>query len=285
MKKQNVVILIIFLVLFIAQVSSATTQFTGVSSQAMGGAGRAAVQASEAALLNPASLMFVRGYNMASSYRDFQTKDEGSTRNVLFHLSENETDSMFPLGITYLKTRDINSDFYGERQDLHFTTGQMLLKNLALGIDVAKYSITPENGAKKSEWDAKLGFLFVPDNNLGLGLVFTNLLVTDSPYLKRGVEAGVNYLFKEFLRVAVDVAYQMEDNPTDESVVMFGMEHMYLGQIPLRFGFKYDGPSSENYWTMGLGWNAPRIGFAYTFEKNVSEVNEYGHSVDLRIYF
>lgn len=285
MKKQSLVILLIFLILFIAQVSSATTQFTGVASQAMGGTGRAAVQASEAALLNPASIMFVRGYNMASAYRDFQTKDDGSTRNALFHLSENDPGTMFPLGITYVKTRDINSDFYGERKDLHFTTGQMLLKNLALGIDIGKYSITPENGAENSEWDAKLGFLYVPKENLGLGLVFTNLLVTDSLYLKRGVEFGLNYLYQDFLRLAFDVTYQMEDNPTDESVVMVGIEHMYLSQIPLRFGFKCDGPSSENYWTIGLGWNAPRIGFTYTFEKNVSETDEYGHSVDLRIYF
>jgi hypothetical protein len=145
--------------------------------------------------------------------------------------------------------------------------------------------MTPENGVTDSEWDAKLGFLYVPTGNLGLGLVFTNLLVTDFSYLKRGAEFGVNYLFKEFLRVALDITYQLEDNPDNKSTVMLGTEHMYLDQIPLRFGFKYDGPSSENYWTMGLGWNAPRIGFAYTFEKNVSEVSEYGHSVDLRIYF
>ncbi|MES2769449.1 MAG: hypothetical protein V4596_09915 [Bdellovibrionota bacterium] len=283
--KSTIGLLLILFFLLIAQVSIASTQFTGVASQAMGGTGRAAVIPNEVAFLNPASFVSVRGYNLATAYRDFQTLDKGSTRNFAIHASENQTDSMFPLAITYLKTRDINSGAYGVREDIHLTTGQEIFGNVAFGIDVARYTDTPEGGKEETEWDAKVGFLYAPMDNLGLGLVFTNLLVTDLEHLKRGVEVGVNYLFMQFFRAALDVTYQMEDNESDESVVMFGIEHMYFKQIALRAGAKWDAPINQNYWTLGLAWNAPKISFGYAFEKNVAETDEYGHSVDLRIYF
>jgi hypothetical protein len=277
-------LLILFLLLF-AQVSSASTLFTGTESQAMGGTGRAAIEANEVGLLNPASFLFVSGYNLAVANRDFSNSDGGSTRNVLLHLSESQTDSMFPLAVTYLKTRDLNSTTNTEREDFHFTTGQMLLKNLALGIDVGKYGYQPKNQPKDSEWDVKLGFLYVPVDNWGFGLVFTNLLVTDYDFLKRGVEFGANYLFKDFFRMDLDLTYQLQDNPNHDGVVMLGMEHTFIKQIALRMGFRWDDPIGENYWTLGLGWNAPRIGFSYAYEKNVAKTNEDGHSFDLKIYF
>jgi hypothetical protein len=283
--KSTVGLMVILALLLFAQVSRASTQFTGAASQAMGGTGRAAVQASEVGLLNPASFVFCSGYNMATAYREFNTADGGLTRNVMFHASEIETDSLFPLAITYLKTRDINSTDYSLREDFHFTTGQMVLNRLAFGVDIGKYKYTPEGGKDNSEWDVKLGFLYVPADAWGLGLVLTNLLVTDLPYLKRGAEFGVNYLFKDFFRFAMDVTYQLQDNPKHDGVVMLGMEHMFIKQIPMRFGIKIDDPNNANYWTAGLGWNAPRIGFDYTFEKNMSKNNEYGHSFDLKIYF
>lgn len=272
-------------VLIFGSSALASTPFYGSTSQAMGGAGRAAVVASEVSLLNPASFAFVRGYNIASNYRDFSTQDGGATRNVLFHASENETGAMFPLAITYLKTRDINNDAYGVREEYHLSSAQMVLKNLAFGIDGARYSYVPENGSRDYEWDVKVGFLYVPHKDWGLGLVFTNILSTDLPFLKRSVEFGVNYLFDGFFRFALDYTHQIEDNPTNEGIVMVGIEHTFIKQIPFRVGYRIDGPNSENYWTLGLAWDGPRLGLGYTYEKNVSENEEYGHSVDLRIYF
>ncbi len=278
-------ILVLGASLLFAPNSNASIPFYGGISQSMGGAGRAAVNASEVGLLNPASFAFVRGYNLASTYRDFGTVEGGSTRNVLFHASENQAGAMFPLAVTYLKTRDINAAAYGVREEYHLSSAQMVLKNLAFGIDGARYSFEPENGAKDSEWDVRLGLLYVPHKDWGVGLVFTNLLSTDLPFLKRGVELGLNYLVKDFFRFSLDYTHQIEDNPTDDGAVMLGIEHTFASQIPLRIGFRVDGPSNENYWTLGLGWNGPRLGLGYTYEKSVSEAQEYGHSVDLRIYF
>lgn len=271
---------LILVVLFIAQVSSAT-QFTGVASQAMGGAGRAAVIPSEVAFLNPASFVSVRGYNISTAYRDFSTYSGTSQRNFVLHVSENQAGAMFPLAVTYAKSSVYSLD----REDLHLTTGQEIFGKVAFGLDIGRYKFIPDGASKDTEWDLKMGFLYAPVENLGLGLVFTNLLVTDHEALKRGVEAGVNYMFLDFFRAALDITYQMEDNESDESVVMLGLEHTYLNQIPLRVGFKWDAPINQNYWTLGLGWTAPKLGIAYTYEKNVDEEDEYGHSVDLRIYF
>lgn len=251
----------------------------------MGGAGRAAVEAAEVGLLNPASFVSVTGYNMAAEMRDFSTKDGGSTGNVLLHASENSGESLFPLAITYLKTRDSNAAISGVREDFHLTTGQVIFSNVAFGLDVGKYTNTPAAGIEDSEWDIKMGFLFVPLKDWGFGLVFSNLLDTDSVYLKRTLEGGVNYLFNNFFRMSFDVTYQTEDNPEHDGVVMLGIEHLFMKQIPLRLGMKWDDPIDENYWTLGLAWKAPRIGFGYTFEKNVAENKEYGHSFDLKIYF
>lgn len=283
--KSTLGLVLILIFLFIAQVSSAATDFTGVTSQAMGGAGRAAVIPTEVALLNPASFAAVSGFNLSTTYRDFETKSAGVNRNVLAHLSESQTDSMFPLAVTYFKSSGHDSITGFDREDIHLTTAQSLFDKVSFGLDVARYSFKPDVGAKDHEWDLKMGFLYAPTDTLGFGLVFTNLLVTEFDYLKRGAELGINYRFANFFRAAFDVTHQLEDNPTDESVVMLGIEHTFIDQVYLRAGFKWDNPISENYWTLGLAWDAPKIGFGYVYEKNASKTDEYGHSVDLRIYF
>lgn len=270
----------ILIVLLAAQVTSAAT-FTGAVSHSMGGTGRGAVIPSEVSLLNPASFVSVRGYNIATAYRDFSYTSGVSERNFLVNLGENSTGSMFPLSVTYLRT----STHQLETEDIHLTTGQAIGGNIAFGLDVARYKVLPDNGPDDSEWDIKFGFLYAPKDTLGVGLVFSSLLNTDNPALKRQIEAGVNYLFADFFRAALDVVYQIEDNPKDEGIIMVGFEHIFKGNVPFRAGFKWDDPNNQNHWTLGLGWNGPRIGFDYSYEKNASKTNEYGHSVDLRIYF
>lgn len=279
--KKYLLLLSVLVILLIAQVSNAT-QFSGVASQSMGGTGRAAVLPNEVAFLNPASFVSVRGYNLSTAYRDFSTHYNTSVRNFAVHASENQTDSAFPLAVTYLRT----TNQFQEMEDIHLTTGQVIFGSVAFGVDIGRYKFeSRDSDWNDTEWDAKLGFLYAPADTVGLGLVFSNLLSTDHELLNRQVEFGVNYLFLDFFRAALDITHQIEDNPTDESVVMLGLEHTLLKQVPLRAGFKWDAPINQNYWTLGLGWTAPKLALAYSYEKNVDENDEYGHSVDLRIYF
>ncbi len=277
-KQTSAMIALLFLV---SVKTSFAASFSGTTSQAMGGTGRGAIIPTEVAFLNPASFASARGYFIATAYRDFSVYDGTNEKNFVAHLSENSPGSMFPLAITYMRTSFPNL----ATEDIHLTSAQAIAKNLALGIDVARYKVRPTGGPDDAEWDLKVGLMYATTDSLGVGLVFSNFLSTDNPALKKQIEAGVNYRFDEFFRAAFDIIYPTEDNTSDEGVVMLGLEHYLKKQFPIRAGFKWDDLNNENYWTFGLGWNGPRIGFDYSYEKNASRGGEYGHSVDLRIYF
>lgn len=262
----------------------ATTPFTGVISNSIGGAGRAAITPEEVGLLNPAALVHQKGYQLSTAYRDMNVREDGSIYNFLAHISENQPDTMFPLAVTYHKTRNFNYRAIDRTEDIHLTTANMIIPNLSLGFDVVRH--TYETSVDEDdEWDGSVGLMYIVTKDLGLGLVHRNVLDSDSPYLYRTVEFGVNYLFGDFLRFAADVVYATEKNPNKEAIYMFGMEHEIVEKLPLRIGFRGDDVINENYWTLGFGWVGPKIGFDYTLERNFSETGEFASSFDLKVYF
>jgi len=270
--------------IFISAVASGQS-LTGVAPAAMGGAGRAGVDAGSIAFLNPASMAHLRGYNIVSAYRYYSVNPEGGGHDYFFHGSENQTDSLFPLGVTYAQSKIDFPLGHAKKREIHLTSAQMLGANFAFGIDFGRYDYQVTSSKKEAHWDSSLGLMYVATPQLGFGLVFGNYLKTDFPFLKRNIQFGTNYLFQDFLRAALDIVYQTEDNPDHKSIIMAGLEHRFLETLPLRLGYRYDGLLGKRYTTAGFGWDGPRLGIDYAFEKNLSKSRDYAHWVDVRVYF
>lgn len=276
---------ILLSLLSIGFIATAQTPFTGTISNSMGGTGRAAITPEEIGLLNPAALVHQDGYQLSTAYRDYNTENNGSAYDMMIHIAESERDSMFPLAITYHKQRHFYGSAMDRVQDLHFTTANIIFQNFSFGVDGVKHKYEPGVGNKIDEWDGSIGVLYLVSENLGLGLTHRNILSSNSPYLNRSVEFGVNYLFETFLRLTFDIAYGTEKNPGHDAIYMLGVEHKLIDYFPVRVGFRIDDVISENYWTIGVGWKGPKIGLDFSWEKNFSKNDEYGTSVDLKVYF
>jgi hypothetical protein len=279
--------LLIFSVLFFLQLVQAygQTPFSGMPSMAMGGTGRAAVDASAVAFLNPASMAHVRGYNIAAANRFYSDDPSGGGHDSMLHASENQTDSLFPLAVTYVRSTIELPFESAKKSELHFTMAEDLGKNFALGADFGHYTYQLADLDKETHWDGTLGLMYVPKPNLGLGLVIGNFMKSDLYFLRRNIQLGANYMFDTFLRFAFDVVYPIEDNKDHKGVIMMGIEHKLQDTLPLRIGYRFDDLLKKRYATAGVGWVGPRIGFDYAFEKNLSKSNDYSHSVDVKIYF
>lgn len=269
---------------FLSFNSFAQTQFTGITSLGLGGTGRAAVRAEEVGFLNPASLMHVRGYMVGGSYRDMNVRNEGSVENVMAYLSESGTKSMFPLNITYLKTRNYHLPFVDKNEEFIFSTATRILNNLSLGLNVSR-SEHETSINKEADWNTSIGLMYVLNPDFAIGLVYYNLLDSDTYYLARRIGFGSSYLFKGFLRFFMDLEYMVDHNPDNELQYMLGLEHILTDMLAYRMGLRFDDMRNSNYWTLGIGFNGPRLALGYAFEKNFSYASEYSHSVDLKLTF
>jgi hypothetical protein len=238
----------------------------------------------EVAFLNPAALVHQKGYQLSTAYRDFNVREDGSIYDFMAHISENQPDTMFPLALTYHKNRNFYHSANDRSEDFHFTTANMLFDNFSIGFDVRKHKYDGP-AEDKDEWDGTVGIMYILTKDLGMGLVHRNLLDSDSPYLYRTLEFGVNYIFEDFLRFVFDVVYGTEKNPDKQAIYMFGVEHKMLEGFPLRLGFRGDDVLNEEYWTLGIGWVGPKIGLDFSLERNFSETGEFASSFDLKVYF
>lgn len=284
LSKVTLIIGVLATCLLSTHVTQAQTAYTGIDSIALGGTGRAAVRQEEVGFLNPAALVHTRGFAITGGYRKMDIPGDGKIENMALHLSESGTNSLFPLGVTYLKTRNFYLPFVNYEENLHLSTAAMVLPNFSIGLDVSRNQLETDNMGYE-DWNASLGLLYVINGNIGLGFVYYNVLDSDIYYLARRMALGTSYLFQGFLKAFLDVEYQVDNNIDNDLIYMIGLEHSLHKMFDIRFGTKFDDFNNRNYWTAGFGFKGPRLGLSYAFEKNFAVSTELAHSFDLKLLF
>lgn len=276
--KHNILSLILGCLCFLHFIPSCVQAqvFNSSISTATGGTGRAAVEPGDALLLNSATLPHLQGRFLFTSV----AQDE-----FVVSLSDNTKESTLPAGLSYVEKKSertiagVLSNY--KFSDIAITLADFIVDKWSVGL-VGHYITQSLNQANYIHTNTDLGFLFTPNPNLGVGLVFYNLFgeKADLPREireKNYIGAGVNYIYHDTVRFRLD--------GTSEAILGVGIETYLNRFIITRFGYSNDFDDQRQLLAAGVGFNGPRFQLNYAYAGNTQKSSDYRHSVDMVIPF
>lgn len=223
--------------------------------------------------LNPASLVHLRGHQFYTSYN----KDE-----FMVSLSDNTPESIIPGAIGYLERKTMALGQEVKQQGFSLALAQFVVDHLTFGITGHHYNHRLAVAGDYQQNNADLGMLYTVTPSFGLGLSVYNVFgerndVPEEIRFKTTAAAGLNYIYKEFIRLRADV--------TSKSAYMGGVESYMTKWTIFRFGYSNDTDKSRELWTVGAGFDGPKFALNYAYQGNPKVSGDYRHSVDLQIPF
>ncbi len=282
----ELILILAFVAAFVYSLPGRAQTFTGPAAFGLGGAGVAAVAGAEAPLMNPAALAHTMNYQFGAFHQQKGFEGLGSVRDYGGVFIDHNPDAVIPGALTYFNRTRLVGPVTLESTYIEISFGNFLYPELAFGIS-GKYFKQKVVGSDvdKTIWNGSLGLLYTPASNIGLALVSTNFVKDYNGEIYPDIAFGAHYVYEKVIRARLDVRLPQIDNADKKGQVMFGFESVLAETVFLRAGFRWDDLNKKNFATAGIGWDGPRLGFDYAFEKNVLTEGEIGHSVDLRLFF
>jgi hypothetical protein len=166
----------------------------------------------------------------------------------------------------------------------------MLAKQLSMALSVYRVERDLDNGDKYTFWDGSASLLFNPDPGFAIGAVYRNIarhgkIVPEFLHLNDRLEVGTHIIFMPQFRMRFDVARAMESNPKNLFEYHLGLESMLQGFLVFRAGYEDDQLSDTRLYSLGWGFNGPRLKVDYAFRQNIRDSSAALHSVDFRVPF
>ena len=266
--------------------------YTGPISSAMGGTGRAAMDAAEGGFLNPALTPLVKQYEIDAFYEDGTLDPSQHHIAAGLGAADNSPGVLFPAEAHYVLLRNTgltNTPANGELW--HVATGQALMQgHFAWGFSVYRLTYTGLAMPTTVQWNYSLGTLFMITPDIGVAYVLNNLAKpgSDVPQgLRQDLQQALGFFagVSDVLRIRVDVTRNEVFNPNKGMVYMLGLESLAGSNFIMRLGYRYDDQELQNYMTAGLCYNGPRLKVDYSFEKNLVGTSGALHGVDIRVPF
>jgi len=264
---------------FIVSFANAQTH-SSAATDAVGGAGRAAVDAGDVNYLNPAALVHVKGRYIYSTV---------SRDDLSLGLSETSKDVVVPGNFSFFEkknTDDPNMDI--RTQEFRLSLADFVFKRFAMGL-TGIMDTTKLNGASYAQTNGNFGFFYTPTDTIGTALVLYN--VFDAPSnvplilrLQKEMALGFNAIYKNFLRVRFDVLSAPENN-FGKSAYMAGFETVLNEFLVARVGYKNDINANQELITEGFGFNGPLFVLNYAHQGNMKGAEFDRHSIDLLFSF
>ncbi len=258
---------------------------TGTVARALGGAGVAALSSAESAFLNPAHLPYLRGYDVGAFRSERHTRGVGSERDWALSLVDVTKGVMLPGAFTYVSRSYDIQGYRSDQQDFALNLGDRITPNLSWGARVRYFRTVTQGRSDESLFNGGIGLLFAPMREFGIGLMADNILDSHTQTLRPVTTIGAHYLYQDFFRIRADLAFPTKSNPDRKAIIMTGLEILPRPDIAFRFGGRIDDQIKQNFLTAGLGWDGPRLGIDYAFEKRLDASDDHAHSLDLRVHF
>lgn len=256
---------------FFASFASAQVYNSSISA-ATGGTGRAAVEAGDAALLNPGTLVHLRGHYLFSSF----AKDEFAVT-----LTDNTEESILPSALGYMEKKSLVSQGELKQSDIFLSLAEFAIDKIGFGI-TGHYLEQKLPTASYRQTNADIGVIYTPQPHIGWALVVYNVFGEDQNIpenfrVKTSVGGGFNYIYKSSVRLRLDA--------TSESIFMTGLE-TYINQFIIsRIGYQNNTDKKREIITAGLAFKGPKFALDYAYQGNSQISGDYRHSVDLVIPF
>lgn len=258
----------------------------------MGGTGRAASEVEEGIFLNPAVLPHSRDFSSSLFYADGEN-GEGLGETVLgLTLVDNTEGVIVPGGLSYLRKRRTFPDF--SPVDEHYclvSVGGFLDDHLTGGLSLHYRSLQQESGLKESIWNGSLGFIWAPQSNWGLALVWDHFISSQEKGLPISLRDlpelgfGLVYIYERIFRFRADLSKALLENPQEKWRLGLGLETFTDTFFAVRLGAEVDDRTNAQFMTTGLAFAGPRLKMDYSFRKNLKSGGGAMHGVDFRIPF
>ncbi|MBN8535516.1 MAG: hypothetical protein J0M15_00560 [Deltaproteobacteria bacterium] len=248
-----------------------TASHLSASSSALGGAGRAAVGPGDVSTLNPASLVYLFGFNFYTRYAPGETA---------ISISDNTMETVIPAAVYVYQKLDF--------KNFKLSFAEPFSKRISLGMSLG-YSQARVGEAMFNLANLDLGMTYLVSQNKAIGVVLYDLNKSpDNWPLENRVEpkigVGYHYVYKGFLRARVD--YLSEGRfKLNEGSLMFGVENYLNRWTLLRLGYQKNSLNINDLMTIGMGFDLPKFKINYAYLSDSKDYTQVRHSVDLMVPF
>ena len=273
-----------FLLLFDLQ----SQAYVGSVSAATGESGRAAVEASESPFGNPAALAFLTGYYFSAGFGSSKQTNLGTAQDLALSITDNMKDTVLPTSFSYVQRTSVPAGATENvfQRNLKLSFGNFLRDGLGFGL-----AVNHEDDRLAidhfTQTNLEAGFLFAPNKEFGLALVFDNILPVGAAApevyrLKQTTAIGASYNFKRFVRVKADMITD-SGNSLAHPALAAGMESYMNRWLVIRWGVGRNNEADSRLYTAGLGFLGPKFALNYAFQNSPQTASLTRHSVDLAV--
>ena len=262
--------------------------FTGPIASGIGGAGRAAVDPSEAIYLNPAAIAHLRRYTLTGTYGAGEHPVDGSFSQWSANISDGTQGTLASGALSYVRRRvEAPGGFTNIQQEIRAGVAGFAHPRLAFGLSGQRRMDLLNTGREYVQNNVNMGFLLTVAENWGFALTGNDLWNQDVE-IPRGIRTvpaygfGAHLLVMEMLRFRLDVVHP-DQHSNGRNDFMGGLETYFRSDFAVRVGAQWKETTDRHFWTAGIGYKGPRLSFDYSFQKDLRTSEGSRHFIDLWI--
>ncbi len=259
--------------------------FLGAAPEALGLAGRAALNPLEAHYLNPAALSFLQSYYVGGTYKSDRGQLGNPENAYNLVIIDNSSERLFSASFGYLYDRKSAPDNTIVDQDFSISLAAKVLPTASIGLQGRRLVRAISNGPSFTKHNLTFGVLVVPASFLGLAFVAYDILDDADQDMIPTLSLGSHILILNILRLRADVTRQEKKNPDKKGSLNLGMEIDLSEGFLLRTGGAWDTLNHKTYWTGGLAWEGPKLSLAYAYRSEVETTGDIAHTVQAWLTF
>lgn len=258
----------------------------GATTDALGGAGVANLNAVDSAFLNPAGLAFFSDVQFSGTYR-FGKTSLGDVRQMNAVIADARNDNLFSGSLAY-RQRDYERSLPTEINEKQFVLNTAFLLGPRWGMGLRGYKIQTDlaSGETIDQYNGDLGVHFALTPAVALAATQSGLFSA-----KEGLAAPLGVLpetkiggllrINSFITVLADVGFAYNQNPNDRTSQAVGLSLTKMEFMNLNFGARFDERARETIYTAGLQFAGPRLKLGYAYQKEVRQEFGEAHTIDI----
>ncbi len=273
-----------------AHASSEHPYRVGPGSAALGGSGRAAIDAAEAGWLNPATLVHVNSYHFAvSSQQSHRDAGDGfSDFGVM--LADGGEEKIAAGSFSFVQRKTLRGGagaISAEQRDFQFSMAGFFPEgSLSMGLTYRRLIHEQPGGFDVTQDNFAVGFLYPFTEKFGIALTGHDLAgasdsVASEARMIPTIGIGLHFVPHQILHVRTDIVRPLEANEDGRNNVHLGLESWFRPELAFRVGSAWLEVRNENWLTTGIGFKGPRLSFGYSFEKEIRSNDGSRHTFDL----
>jgi hypothetical protein len=264
---------------------SQAQSFFGAAPEALGEAGRGAVNGIDSHYLNPAAIAFTQDYSVGATFQTARATLGNPENTTAFTVTDNSADKVLAGGFGYYYKRSSQPDRQIIDQDFSVSLAARFLQRVGFGVQGRRLFRMNNMAPGFTKHNITVGALVVPAPFIGFGLVGYDLLNDDDLDMVPSVGLGSHLIIMDIIRFRADVTRQEKRNPEKKGSLNLGMEINAGEGFQLRVGGIWDGLNNKTYWTTGLAWEGPKLSVAYALKNNASITDDTTHTFQAWLQF